>query len=550
MFELSSKLFNTLGYIIAIAFFFTRFKSAKYIFSREKQTKKDIFVLSIFFSSLAILGTYIGIDYKGAIANTRNIGVVVGGMLAGPEVAIISGLIAGAHRVAFTSISAFTAIPCAIATVCGGYITSHLFKKATKSNRSLLGFLGGVLVENLSMFLILVLGTDKALAIDIVKNLYLPMIFINGVGVAVIIIITDEILEEKEKEAGNQAKLALEIANKTLPFFRKGESLNDVCKIVLDALLAQVVVITDKENLIASASVSKEFEITHGKIQSEATKKVLKQGEVLIFDKDSEKTDFNYTHKGIRSCIIAPLFQDEHVSGTLKIYFNNEEHITARKKYLAIGLSQLISTQLEISKIENLKTMARDAELKALQNQINPHFLFNALHTTASFVRFNPTRAREIIIDLSTYLRYNLENTTKVVPLEKELEQVKAYINIEKARFHNRFDIVYDIDTNLNDITIPSLTIQPLVENSIKHGILKQRESGVVKISIKKIEDVCKISIEDNGIGISPDIIENIEKKIENNIGLKNVHNRLKLMYGRGLDIKRLEKGTHISFTI
>ncbi|WP_297595893.1 sensor histidine kinase [uncultured Cetobacterium sp.] len=550
MFELASKLFNTLGYIIAIAFFFTRFKSAKNIFSREKQTKKDIFLLSLFFSGLAILGTYIGIDYKGAIANTRNIGVVVGGMLAGPEVAIISGIIAGVHRVAFTSVSAFTAIPCAIATICGGVITSKLFKKATKSNRSLLGFMGGVLVENLSMFLILVLATDRALAVDIVKNLYLPMIFINGLGVAVIIIITDEILEEKEKEAGNQAKLALEIANKTLPFFRKGESLNDVCKIVLDALLAQVVVITDMENLIASASISKEFDISHGKIQSEATKKVLKQGEVLILDKDSEKTDFNYTQKGIKSCIIAPLFQDEHVSGTLKIYFNNEEHITARKKYLAIGLSQLISTQLEISKIENLKIMARDAELKALQNQINPHFLFNALHTTASFVRFNPTKAREIIIDLSTYLRYNLENTSKVVPLEKELEQVKAYVNIEKARFYNKFDVIYSIDKDLTGITIPSLTIQPLVENSIKHGILKQRDSGVVKITIEKIEAGCKVSIEDDGIGIDLDIIENIEKKIENNIGLKNVHNRLKLMYGKGLEIKRLEKGTHISFAI
>lgn len=549
MFELTSKLFNTLGYIIAIAFFFSRFKSAKNIFIREKHTNKDIILLSIVFSSLAILGTYIGVDYKGSIANTRNIGVIVGGMLAGPEVAIISGIIAGIHR-ASVGISRITAIPCAIATILGGFITSFLYKKANSNNRSLLGFFAGVFVENLSMLFILFLSTDKALAMDIVKNLYLPMIFINGIGVAVIIIITEEILEEKEREAGTQAKLALKIANKTLPFFRKGESLDNVCKILLESLKAETVVITDKQFVIANAFKNKDFCIKDQNIQSDATKKVLSSGEVLIFDRDSELCDFWYSEKGIKSCIITPLFQDERVSGTLKIYFKNEENITARKKYLAIGLSQLISTQLEISKMENLKTMAKDAELKALQAQINPHFLFNALNTTASFVRFNPSKAREIIINLSTYLRYNLENTDKLVPLEKELEQVKAYINIEKARFQERIEVIYDFDENLNNLKIPSLTIQPLVENSIKHGLLKRIGTGKVKITIKKTYLKCLISIEDDGIGIDPEIIRNINNKIEKNIGLKNVHNRLKLIYGKGLNIERLDNGTKISFYI
>ena len=313
---------------------------------------------------------------------------------------------------------------------------------------------------------------------------------------------------------------------------------------------AETVVITDKNFIIANAFKNKDFCMKYQSIQSDATKKVLSSGEVLIFDRDSELNDFWYSEKGIKSCIITPLFQDERVSGTLKIYFKNEENITVRKKYLAIGLSQLISTQLEISKIENLKTMARDAELKALQAQINPHFLFNALNTTASFVRFNPSKAREIIIDLSTYLRYNLENTDKLVPLEKELEQVKAYINIEKARFQDRIEVIYDFDQNLENLKIPSLTIQPLVENSIKHGLLKRSGSGKVKITIKKTYLKCLISIEDDGIGIDPEIIKNINNKIEKNIGLKNVHNRLKLIYGKGLNIERLSNGTKISFYI
>lgn len=148
------------------------------------------------------------------------------------------------------------------------------------------------------------------------------------------------------------------------------------------------------------------------------------------------------------------------------------------------------------------------------------------------------------------FVDYNLENSAKLVPIKKELEQVKAYVNIEKARFHNRFEIIYDFDEELDTINIPSLTIQPLVENSIKHGILKQRECGIVKISIKKIYLKCLVCIEDNGIGIDQEVINNINKKIEKNIGLKNVHNRLKLIYGKGLLIEKLEKGTKISFYI
>lgn len=549
MFQLMSKLFNTLGYMIVIAFFFTKFSNAKKVFSGDKQSKKDIILFSLFFSAFAILGTYIGSDYKGAIVNSRNLGIVVGGILAGPEVAIISGIFAGIHR-AFVNPSSITTIPCAIASVLGGFIIAFLFSKVNKKNRALLGFIGGVVVENLSMLFIFLLGGDDAIALDIIKNIYLPMVFINGVGAFLIIILSEEILEKKDKEAGEQAKLALEIANKTLPFFRKRDSLDKVCKILLDSLEAQAVFITNRENILACAAISPELEIRDQIIKTESTKEVLETGETKIIDGKKSNKEYGCMRPEIQSGIIAPIFQDDKVSGTLKIYFSNAEHITAKKRFLAIGLSQLISNQIEISKIENLKIMARDAELKILQNQINPHFLFNSLHAIAAFLRFDPSKAREIIIDLSTYLRYNLENTEKVVPLEKELEQVKAYINIEKSRFHNKFDIIYDIDSDLQEVKIPSLTIQPLVENSLKHGVLKHECYGYVKISIKSSDKGCKITIEDNGIGIEEEVIANLDKEIGKNIGLKNVHNRLKFIYGKGLDIEKLERGTKISFNI
>lgn len=549
MFKLISHLFNNLGYIIAIAFFFTKLKRAKDIFTHKKYSKKDVFILSCFFSILAIIGTYTGVDYRGAIVNIRNIGVVVGGILAGPEVGILSGFIAGIHRL-FIDADPITTIPCATATMIGGFITAYLYKRCNEKNFYLYGFLGGFLVENLSMLLILIMGKDFELAKDIVSNIYFPMILANAVGVSIVLLIIQDIIEEKDIIAGKQAKLSLEIANKTLPYFRNGESLNEICKIISDSLGAKAVVITNEKYITASYSTSEDFKIAHTDIKSEATKRVLRTGKICIIGQCDDVKYFQCVTGKIKSCIISPLFQGEKVSGTLKIYFDTKENVTASNQYLVEGLSLLISTQLELSSVENLKTMAKEAELKALQTQINPHFLFNALHTTSFFVRKDPNKAREIIIDLSTYLRYNLENACKLVPLEMELEQVKAYFNIEKARFGDKISLNIDVDENVKDINIPSLIIQPLVENSIKHGLLKKREGGFVNIIAKKENKGCLITIEDNGIGIDQKIIDNLDDRIDKNIGLKNVHNRIKLIYGKGLVVEKLETGTKISFYI
>lgn len=549
MFKLISHLFNNLGYIIAITFFFTKLKRAKDIFTHKKYSKKDVFILSCFFSILAIIGTYTGADYRGAIVNVRNIGVVVGGILAGPEVGILAGFIAGLHRL-FIDVDPITTIPCATATMIGGFITAYLYKKCNEKNFYLYGFLGGFLVENLSMLLILVMGKDFELAKDIVSNIYFPMILANAVGVSIVLLIIQDIIEEKDIIAGKQAKLSLEIANKTLPYFRNGESLNEVCKIISDSLGAKAVVITNEKYITASYSTSEDFKIAHTDIKSEVTKKVLKTGKICIIGQCDDVKYFQCVTGKIKSCIISPLFQGDKVSGTLKIYFDTKENVTASNQYLVEGLSLLISTQLELSSVENLKTMAKEAELKALQTQINPHFLFNALHTTSFFVRKDPNKAREIIIDLSTYLRYNLENSCKLVPLEMELEQVKAYFNIEKARFGDKISLNIDVDENIKNISIPSLIIQPLVENSIKHGLLKKREGGFVNIIAKKENKGCLITIEDNGVGIDQKIIDNLDDRIDKNIGLKNVHNRIKLIYGKGLVVEKLETGTKISFYI
>ena len=546
-----SHLISNIGCSAIIAFFFIKIDKANIIIKSKAKSKKDIVALSFFFSLLSISGTYIGLNFNGAILNTRNMGVVAGGLLGGPYVAALTGLVAGIHR-AIVNLGRETAIPCAIATIIGGFLTAYVSRFAKNKDRMFFAFLLAFVVENLSMALILLIQKDKALAQSIVKNFYIPMVFMNSVGAAILILLVEDIIQKSELIAGNQAKLALEIANKTLPYFRNTENLNEVCKIIANSLGARATVITDTKEIIAGFSTDKSV-INRSNIRSNNTREVLKTGEVMLVIKDDEDEiieDFFYISPHIKSCIILPLKEKNDVSGTLKIFFDTAEKITEKNRYLMIGLSHLISTQMEISKVENLISLLKYSELKALQSQINPHFLFNVLNTMTSLIRTNPEKAREVTIDLSNYLRYNLDNNLKSVELIKELNQIDTYIKIEKARFGEKLNIVYDVEESLYNFQIPSLIIQPLVENSIKHGILKKRDKGFVKIILKKIDKDIEVAIEDDGVGIEQAVIDNLDKKIEENIGLKNVHQRLKLLYGEGLNITKLEQGTRIKFKI
>jgi len=554
MLGLSNHLLNNIGYIIAIAFGLTHVNTFKRIIEKEKYNARDIVILSILFSAIAILGTYVGTDYNGAIANTRNIGVVVAGVVGGPIIGLVTGIVAGTHRY-LIDIGGVTALPCAIATILGGLLSGGVYRKIDPKERKVYGFVAGIVVENLSMGFILLMSRPFELARDIVTNIYIPMVLANGMGAFIVIAITESILEEKKRMAGEQAKLILEVANKTLPHFRDltNKSLINVCKIIRDSVEAELVAITDRDHILASYSSEEKYQLNHTEIVGIGTKQVLDTGEILIADELEDELKFRCCLKDLKSAIIAPLNTGQGTAGTLKLYFKENSSLTSRNKYLAIGLSQLISTQLEISRVERLKNEAAKAEIKALQAQINPHFLFNALHTVSSFVRIDPARARKVIIDLSTYLRYSIENGDRLVSIDKELEQVRAYVDIEKARFQNKFMVHYDIEEGVEKETIPSLTIQPLVENALKHGILKKNTGKNVYISVCRSEKRgIDIVIEDDGAGIEPEVIENIQTdnvKPEK-IGLYNVHSRIKLLYGRGLIIERLENGTRISFNI
>ncbi|KDR93804.1 two-component system, LytT family, sensor kinase [Peptoclostridium litorale DSM 5388] len=555
MAELFQHLVNNLGYVIVITFFISRFKGFRQIIIKEKFKAADMVLLAVIFGTFGIMGTYVGIDVNGAIANTRNIGIMVGGILCGPFVGIVSSMIAAVHRIAI-DIGGITAIPCAISTVVGGVLSGIIYKRAKLKNRWVWGLGGGILLESLSMLLILIMSKPFDTAYQIVKDIYIPMMMVNGGGIAIVILMIENIFEEQEEIGAKQSKLALEIANMTLPYFRdiNPKSLENVCKIIKEKVGADAVAITDNDTVRAHVGLGDDHHIEGQNILTHATEDVIRLGKVSVLQRPSE-IGCSHPDCPLRSAIVVPLKEQDSVIGALKIYYGKENAVLQSSIILAQGLSQLISTQMELSKIEKLRGMATRAELKALQAQINPHFMFNALNTIVSFIRIDPDKARALIIDLSTYLRHNIGSDEQLVDIKKEMEHVNAYVKIEQARFGDKLSVVWDIDDDI-DIKIPSFLIQPLVENSIKHGILKGAGFGTVRINAKKTPEGVVVSIEDDGMGISKDVIDCIYSGAESSrtdkggIGLSNVHNRIRLMYGKGVTIERLPKGTRISFVV
>ncbi|WP_256739054.1 sensor histidine kinase, partial [Cronobacter sakazakii] len=528
-------------------FFLIRLRLFRELLHKSAHTPKELLAVTAIFSMFALFSTWSGVPVEGSLVNVRIIAVMSGGILFGPWVGIITGVIAGLHRY-LIDIGGITAIPCFITSIVAGVISGFISRRVPKAQHWRAGILGGMLCETLTMILVVAWAPTTALGLDIVSKIGVPMI-LGTVSIGFIVLLVRSVEGEKEASAARQAKLALDIANKTLPLFRhvNSESLRQVCDIIRRDINADAVAITNTEKVQAYVGVGEHNYQDNSDALSPTTQQALRHGKIIIKNNDEA-----HRTPEIHSMLVIPLWEKGVVTGTLKIYYCHAHQITSSLQEMAIGLSQIISTQLEVSRAEQLREMANKAELRALQSKINPHFLFNALNAISSSIRLNPDTARQLIFNLSRYLRYNIElNDDEQIDIKKELYQIKDYIAIEQARFGDKLTVIYDIDDEVN-CRVASLLIQPLVENAIVHGIQPCRGKGVVTISIAQSGSRVRIAVRDTGHGIDPKIVEQLDtnEMPVNKIGLVNVHHRVKLLYGEGLNIRRLEPGTEIAFYV
>ena len=208
--------------------------------------------------------------------------------------------------------------------------------------------------------------------------------------------------------------------------------------------------------------------------------------------------------------------------------------------FVFIGVEKNFQISMQKEKI-------RDAQINIMLSQIQPHFVYNSLSAISTLITINPEKAQEALDNFTEYLRRNLSSLTdvKLIPFEDELKHIETYISLEKLRFDDRINVIYDLKTT--DFNVPVLSIQPIVENAIKHGILKKVEGGTLKISTYEADDSYDIVIEDNGVGFNNDDV----KKEENHYGIDNIEYRIKNMCNGSLDIKSvINKGTIVTITL
>jgi len=525
------NLANKFGTLFMFAFILSNLKTARELINKKPIIMKDKLILSLVFGIFGIIGTYLSVEFDGALVNTRIIGVATGGILGGPLVGLLSGIIAAIHRY-YMPTGKFTQIACTVSVPLEGLVAGLLgLWIKEKKNIWIYAALIGAICESMRKISVLIFSKPFPAAVELVSNIWLPMVLINSIGLGLLFLIIENILKDRERIGAEKVNLSINIIDKILPYI-KGvlitESANKITETVQKMTEFDAVTITDRNNIIAHYGVNTKRHQVGGPIITQATRNVVETGEMIQIAKCLEQ-DCNEKNGPLKSAIITPLKDGDEVVGTMKFYKLPQNSMSEVDKETAWGLSKLLSNQIRISRLEENSKLLVQAELKALQAQINPHFLFNSLTVIASLCRTNALKARELILHLSNHFRNNLTIDRELVTLDVEISHVKSYVEIEMARFGDKLSVNYNIDEGI-DCLLPPLTLQPLVENAIKHGILSKVDGGTVNIEAHLEDNLVILSILDDGVGMDPYKIEKLRDKNEKHIysiGLNNVNKRL-----------------------
>jgi two-component system, LytTR family, sensor kinase len=234
----------------------------------------------------------------------------------------------------------------------------------------------------------------------------------------------------------------------------------------------------------------------------------------------------------VRHAIVVPLTTDDRVVGTLVAYGTQASAGLARA---AEEVGRWVDAQLELADLDRSRTLLIEAEVRALRAQISPHFIYNSLTTIASFVRTDPERARELLLEFADFTRYSFRGHGDFTTLAEELRSIDRYLLLERARFGDDLRVTLRIAPEVLPVAVPFLCVQPLVENAVRHGLGEKPGPGRITILAEDAGAECVISVEDDGAGMDPDLMRQVlagEASGGAGIGLANVDERLRQVYG------------------
>lgn len=234
----------------------------------------------------------------------------------------------------------------------------------------------------------------------------------------------------------------------------------------------------------------------------------------------------------VSRAVIVPLVAAGRPVGALVVLAN-----AAVGPYLvraADETARFIATQLELADLDVSRADLARAEVRALRAQISPHFIYNALTTIAAFVRSDPDRARELLLEFADFTRYSFRQAGEFTTLADEMGNIEKYLTLERARFGDRLRVRWRVAPEVLGVVVPFLSIQPLVENAVRHGLAGRPGGGIVSVTAEDVGPDCLISVEDDGIGMDPESVgrDRDTEPTGSHLGLVNVDDRLRAAFG------------------
>ncbi|MWC00359.1 sensor histidine kinase [Agromyces seonyuensis] len=237
------------------------------------------------------------------------------------------------------------------------------------------------------------------------------------------------------------------------------------------------------------------------------------------------------TRSGETDAVVAPIVQDGRRVGALVAFSDRARAGLVR----ATGeVADWVASQLELGELDASRAALAEAEVRALRSQISPHFIYNSLNAIASFIHTDPVRARELVLEFADFTRYSFRRHGDFTTVAEELRSIDSYLRLERARFGDRLQVTLQIAPEVLPAIVPFLSIQPLVENAVRHGLERKEGGGRITITAEDQAGFAEISVEDDGVGIDPERLAGILAggTPGEHVGVRNVDARLRQVYG------------------
>jgi two-component system, LytTR family, sensor kinase len=344
--------------------------------------------------------------------------------------------------------------------------------------------------------------------------------------------------------------LALHTANLAAPALRTGlnrESAERAITHIRHLIGTRAVMLADLDAILASEGIDAE----HRLLLTQPILRAIAAGRPEILSSDELNCSQPNTCD-LQSGVVVPLTIDGEVVGALAAL---DSAAPAGLLRLSSEVAQFVSTQLELAELDRSRRRAVQAELRFLRAQISPHFIYNALTAIESFVRSDPDRARELLVEFADFIRYSFRAHGQFVTVAEEIRLVDTYLDLERARFGDRLSVTLRVAPEVLCVMLPPFVLQPLVENAVHHGLEPSERAGRLEITIEDADTEVLISVEDNGVGADPNSLRRALSGVsgEEGIGLHNVDERLRTVFGdtSGLTVETaLGAGTRVTLRI